>query len=291
MIFFVENIRAYDKVWFLGESFLATSFDNYYQKPINKRSSNGKHLFYTRAHYDVTGFTKGTMLPSNNYPNILVRLKNALISGLNEQVLLPIVLDDDLMDALNHYKEGFSLSIGKLMEWLANEFHDLIAKHKEKLPSKSRKFKYPCILWCKIPLHEIYGEYNEFKGKFNRSLEKMVPLFREMETLEVKWDDKDLSYFSAGRISPHGLRTYWAAIDKAFENWDKEQMKSTLAVSHKPKGVTYEPPHNYHKPDQKWKSNPVSRYRKDRSIITGNEFKQPLSRGFVDFWKPLVPYK
>ena len=74
----------------------------------------------------------------------------------------------------------------------------------------------------------------------------MVPLFREMETLEVKWDDKDLSYFSAGRISPHGLRTYWAAIDKAFENWDKEQMKSTLAVSHKPKGVTYEPPHNYH---------------------------------------------
>ena len=40
--------------------------------------------------------------------------------------------------------------------------------------SKSRKFKYPTILWTLIPLHYIYDHYNDYKEKFNKT--SQIPL-------------------------------------------------------------------------------------------------------------------
>ena len=272
---------------------MTASFENYFQQ-MPRKLSKGSPGSYMKTHYDVTRFMKGKMLPSENLPNILVRLKNALITGINEQVLLPkailIVLDDDLMDSLGHYQEGFSLSIGKLMEWLANELHDIICKHKEKLPSRSRKFKYPAVLWCTIPLHMVYGQYNDFKTKFNRSLEKTVLLFREMETLKIQWEDKNMSFFQGGCISPFGLRRYWEAINKAFESWDKDQMKAMLlALQRNTSPTAMAMQHDKNLGHTKYQTGSVHRpCINDGRHCTSGPNHCPEQRIFK---KPLVPYK
>ena len=222
------NIQAYDKVWVIGDSFVNNTFSQYFQNAFHLDGS----VNYIKAHYDTTGFCK----TDNGFnPNILSRIQNALIHGINQQVLLPkaiILVFDDILDALDHYKSGLSYAIGCTVEWLANQIHRIITAHKEKLPSKSQKFKYPMILWCLIPYHEIYSHYNDFKHKFNCSVVKTTALFREMETLQldVLWDRNRLDYFTAGRINAVGLSTYWNAVSAAFETWDRDQMKAQIAT-------------------------------------------------------------
>ena len=91
--------------------------------------------------------------------NILSRLRNSLVRAINAQILLPkfilVILDDDIMDAIDHYKTGISYGIGWILEWLINEFHKLVSSHKERLPTKSQKYKYPTFFGVKIPYHEI----------------------------------------------------------------------------------------------------------------------------------------
>ena len=100
-------------------------------------------------------------------------------------------------------------------------------QHKERLPSKSRKFKFPTVFWTLIPLfHKIYGHYNEFKEKLNTAILKAIHNFREIESLDLQstWRRSDFSYFKGGEITTKGFNTYWHTINKAFEDWDQEQM-------------------------------------------------------------------
>ena len=167
--------------------------------------------------------------------NILSRLRNSLVRANNAQILLPkfilVILDDDIMDAIDHYKTSISYGIGQMLEWLINEFHKLVSSHKERLPTKSQKYKYPTFIWVKIPYHEIYGHCNEFKEKFNAALDKACRLFKEMKTIEIDqrtWRHRGLSYFEEGRISNIGLNLYWQSICNSFETWDRQEMSATI---------------------------------------------------------------
>ena len=179
-----------------------------------------------RAHYDVASFCTGQIGKTSMHNNILSRIQNDLVATINTKTLLPkaivLIFEDDILDAVDHYKIGASNAIGWVLEWLANQIHRIIVSHKEKLPSKSRIFKYPTVLWTLIPLHTIYGHYNDFKEKFNNSVKQVTGL----STLTLyAWDPKELDYFSDGCINGNGLTTYWLAVNQAFEAWDKEQMK------------------------------------------------------------------
>ena len=133
------------------------------------------------------------------------------------------------MDDLDHYMEGLSVAIGKILEWVANKLHKIVISHKKKLPSRSQQFKYLAILWTLIPQHKIYGHYNEFKNKFNNLAVNTVKLFREMDTLKLSsWDSKNLDYFEEGKISHTGLLTFWQAVNNTFEEWDRNQMKASV---------------------------------------------------------------
>ena len=118
------------------------------------------------------------------------------------------------------------------MESLGNQIHRLISGYKDKLPSKARKFKYPQILWAQIPMHAIYGHYNDFKEKFNDAVKKICSLFKEMDTFKLDdWIPDQLEYFSEGRINGNGLAAYWQAVDQAFEHWDRAQMAAATAAA------------------------------------------------------------
>ena len=167
---------------------------------------NGK-VGYLQAHYDITRFCQGNI--DMLYSNMFTRLRNAVAEGMNGQHLLPraiiLVMDSDLIEAIGHNKPGFSFMVGRLIEWLANQLHRMITAYKEKLPSKSRKFEYPTVLWCNLPTHYDYLILNEFRDKCNLAIKGTVSLFREMEYLEIKWDDVDRSYFTRGYLNAKGL--------------------------------------------------------------------------------------
>ena len=130
---------------------------------------------------------------------------------------------------INKDDTGISSALGKILEWITGEFHKIISSHKEKLPSKSWKFKYPALLWCLIPEHDIYGHYNDFKVKFNTATIKATRNYKEMLTLPLKaWDSKNSNYFEGGELSPFGLSTYWHAVNQAFEDWDCQNMKASF---------------------------------------------------------------
>ena len=110
-------------------------------------SDKGK-LPYIPAHYAAKAFHHD--YNNNQMGNILNRIRNLVVEAINAEVLLPkaivIVLNDDMLDALDHYQTGISISIGRMVEWEVNEIHSIVAKHKENLPSRSSRFKYPMIL-------------------------------------------------------------------------------------------------------------------------------------------------
>ena len=204
---------------------MASSFAQYFQDAVNPCGKVG----YLWAHYDVSGFCSTTV--KGSLENMAAILRSELVKAINGQVLLPkaiiVVFDDNLMDDINFYKPGFSVVIGRIVEWLFNQYHRIIPAHKEILPSKSRKFKFPTVLWVCIPLHNIYGHYNDFKQKFNRALSTTASLFCKMDTLSLDrdWDESNLSYFAEGCINALGLTMYWSTVDHAFEEWDREQMQ------------------------------------------------------------------
>ena len=221
-----DTVDAYERIWIIGDKFVESTFAQYFQ---NVYGDNMKKS-YLKAHYDVTGYCPGTEFLNGN---ILSRLRNALTAAINKQQLFPkailIVLESDLLDSLKHKKPGISDLMGRTIEWLFNQFHRMVITYKEKLPSKSRKFKYPTILWSSLPLHKDWERsgINEYRMKFNTCLKNTVSLFREMEFLPIKWDDLDEDLLVDRRMSSKGLTTYWSALNDAFESWDKEQMKSS----------------------------------------------------------------
>ena len=134
-LFLSDKVRAYDKVWFIGDEFMDTSFQKHFLDICNE---DGKANYMT-AHYDVTGFSKSTIF--RGFGNAVSKIRNQLVKAINEQILLPkailIVADDDILDALDHYQAGITVGIGKIVKYLANQLHWIVTAHKEKLPTRS----------------------------------------------------------------------------------------------------------------------------------------------------------
>ena len=131
---------------------MAKSFGQHFQ---NAYADDGITKGYVRAHYDVTGFCQDGEALNGSY---MGRIRNAVIEGINKQTLMPkaiiMVLDMDFLDHINHYNPGISFICGKMLEWVSNQLHRAVTAHKEKLPSKSRKFRYPMFLWIRMPMHK-----------------------------------------------------------------------------------------------------------------------------------------
>ena len=106
----ISDLPAYNRIWVVGDDFMSNLFGQYFQDIYNTSPRKG----YTRTHYDVAGFCKGNLGLNGN---IISRIRNAIAEGITKQKLLPrailIVLDDDILDAIDHYDTGLSLALGK----------------------------------------------------------------------------------------------------------------------------------------------------------------------------------
>ena len=242
-LIFAAIIRGYDQVWIIGDDFMAKSFAQYFQDAY---SQDGK-IGYIRAHYDVTGYCQSASRALNE--NILSRIRNALVTAINSELLFPkaiiMVLENDILNAADHYNPGISLICSKVLDWLANQIHRIVITHKEKLPSKACKFKYPKILWFPLPTHQNLNNINEARGKFNAALRHSCSLHRKMELLPLNgWAVNDTSLTSKnGKYTSRGFATFWQIVNEAFQLWDKEQMR----LSHLPSPARGDQKSNFHR--------------------------------------------
>ena len=164
--------------------------------------------------------------------SIISRIHNNYVHIINEQVLLPkaviVVLEDDVLQAANHYKKGISKVIMPWIDWLVSNLFTLADKYKTQLPTKSRKFKYPQFFWVPAILHDAFGMDNIYREKFNDCLSEAVEKTRGMRMLQLPtWNRHDYVLCSYEKLNQQGKNRLWTAINDAFQAWDKDQMKRT----------------------------------------------------------------
>ena len=66
-----------------------------------------------------------------------------------------------------------------VIHYLIKMIHRVLMSHKEVLPNKCTKFKYPTVLWIIPPGHQSFND-NHKRAKFAAAIEKSVMQFNEM---------------------------------------------------------------------------------------------------------------
>ena len=158
---------------------------------------------------------------------MLSRLHNLLITAINKDILLPkailVVLDDDIIHDCNYEGIEVSVTYYRTFQWLTKEYHRIVLAHKDRLPNKSWKYKYPHIIWIEPPTNKKFYN-NDLRREFSRTLERAVTPYAENWSLHLKrvweYDDTNLYDDNSHRFTGTGLATYWRAVDSTFKFWD-----------------------------------------------------------------------
>ena len=212
----------------IGDEFVSDTYTKYFKNAFGDEGQIG----YIRAHYEVTAFCLGNEQLNRN---VLSRYRNAVVNAINEQITLPkaiiFVMEQEFLETLKHFEPGISYLLGKSIEYIANQTHRILTAHKEKLPTRSRKFKYHTVLWAVMPEHYDWKHFNEFREKYTLLIKSTTSLFREMDVLNITWDDCDRGYFTRMKLNARGLSAYWIGVNEAFERWDKEQIRNAKGSS------------------------------------------------------------
>ena len=116
-----------------------------------------------------------------------------------------------------------------MVNWLATEVERAISAHKEKLPTKSRKFKFPQVFWVLPVFHSGFKD-NQYREKFIESTINMIAKHRGMHTLRLHaWNPPDRHLVINSTMTDQGYRRYRSVVNDAYMAWDKQEMKKSHA--------------------------------------------------------------
>ena len=209
--FLTDDVSGYDQLWFIGDTFVATSFRQHFKK-------EREYSFFCKDHFDISAYCGSRQ--SEKDQNIVRRIKNSLIAGLNKHWKMPkyivVVLDSDVIDFVDYKNFGISTMYGDLLESIIKGVVDIIDDRKKKLPAKAVKGEYPFIYWMCLPKHKNL-DFNS-RSKFNLTLESIIKLYPNMRVAQIKdnWDINDENLAQSGRLTGLGFNRYWQAIDASL---------------------------------------------------------------------------
>ena len=232
IIIIVGNTPGLETVWFIGDTFLATTFQEYFM-----RLEDG----YIRDNYEVKSFASNAYFSNDN--NGLSRLRNNLIFATKKMGTLPklivVVIEDDVIKFLDKYGKinrkagekilGESDAYGRAAHWLLNEYKKVITSFKDLLNNKNKRPKWPHVLWL-LPSTNVGYFNNDQRRKFGDALASLVRLYDDMSALGFgqSWTYSDNNVFlrAYNRFTTSGLSSFWRATDrttryclaKAFNN-------------------------------------------------------------------------
>ena len=226
ILFTDGQVKGYETVWLVGDEFCFRTAEQYFRG--HKNSQDGSHNSFTYNHFEVKEFLTSKYSNACSPTNIITRLLNAVICGLNEYKGLPrliiMVLDDDVIRCCNHLDSDFTIFFTRILDALTRELSKAIDICKDLLPEKAKRENVPHILWIAPPTHKNFNPINnEQRKKFSICLNGSISLYRNMTMLNMvkHWDHDDGNNFlrEAYRFTSEGLTKYWLSVDAAVRFW------------------------------------------------------------------------
>ena len=117
-IIIAGTIAGYEKVWFVGDSFITRSYQKYYRE-----KEHSSYAGYVKENFQITGYRSMSDRYTSMNPNLIGRMQNCLVLAIQEEVLLPkmvvMVLDEDLIQFLD-LKEPPEVDITRALARMIN---------------------------------------------------------------------------------------------------------------------------------------------------------------------------
>ena len=208
----------------LGDDFAFHTLQQHFK---GLKSEDGTPTTYTYLNFEVRAYL--TSESSNNSKNILCRIRNGLVTALNEHAVLPkviVVVLDDVKDDPNvdlefHYE--------RLLSGLCNLISKTIDCYKDLLPLKAKRENIPHVLWIAPPNHHFFSENNNIRRElFGKALNIAITAQKSMSVLRlVKFWDKDNSnlFLDIKRIIFQCYMLQWssrflmAQLKQSWQHW------------------------------------------------------------------------
>ena len=144
--------------------------------------------YFMKIYYDVFTFYSNDYMAPNDI-NAVSRVRNSLICAIRDLINLPkvivIVLDDDIVKSVKVPKDVSETEVyGRIVTYLVKEYHRILEAYKDLLPNKSRKYKFPQVIWIAPPNNRDFKNNNK-RSKFASALDTVCKMYDEMVMLEL----------------------------------------------------------------------------------------------------------
>ena len=223
MFYITVPVRGHEFVWFIGDEFTTSSFDDYYKS----NTYNGKPMTYVFENFQVEGYFSS----KHDYnTSCLCRLRNNLVHALNAYDVTPkvivVVIDGDLLRNVQTTDElTATIQIGKMIEWLIREYWRILESYRDNLPIKAKKENCPYVVWIAPPSHKYFGNLRNFKReRLGHCMDTVMKNYEFMSVLQLikVWnpDDGSAVLYDGTRYTSQGLTNYWLAVDSAVRYWN-----------------------------------------------------------------------
>ena len=175
-------------------------------------------------HFETTAFCTGRA--TANIRNPLVRVHNALVTGMQRTATLPkmivVVLEDDIIRHLNHNDYGATEMFGKVISYLELQLQNSILDLKALMPRKAKRVGCPHIVWIAPSIHQRY-ENNNLRKKFGNELETQLrgKPYTSVLRLRQVWDPNNNAFVTTGDLSSLGQHKLWDSIDRSIAFADR----------------------------------------------------------------------
>ena len=208
----------------IGDEFVRKTAKNIYKKLPNA---------YANQHFEVT-IAAGDKY-NCSIPNILARMKSALVEVLNNSINIPkiimlvpendIIKDVGISDkslAEEHYREYIKYFLQTTME--------VINTFKQLLPEAAKRPGWPKLVIITPTIHRNYSEIESIqRAAFASVLDEQarkLPDTWALRLLQV-WDKNNLNIVrrDTGNITNEGYTIFWKAVDRTVRFTDKKILK------------------------------------------------------------------
>ena len=184
--------------------------------------------------------------------NVITRLRNALIKGINTQGVIPkwviVWTEADLIDDTKDSKLcDVGYVFGRLIDWLMKQMRLTMQQAIDKgypsaktttTPSgENAKVKFPYFLWILPVDHDNMSPKNkELRQKFSKALVSTAKLHNELIVLPLKqkWMQNDIELFDKTKqiLTTKGAMNIWKSLDRTLKYADTIVQKNTERPLH-----------------------------------------------------------
>ena len=223
---FPDDLYALKSIWFIGDAFLRDIFATFgamrREAIITQRGQPFAFQFYNlSAYYQGMDATH----------SLLARVLNSLIEALNRNktllTYLFVMIDKELIHAVNYHDYGVSWILSRCLHWIAREFNKAIEGRKEQIlrrcPGTMINEYVPEVIWVKALERPKWENYLEnlrrslqMVKKFNHVLDEVAEE-KGHKTLTV---DRIMKFDTFGNLTTSSKIEFWRIIDEQLRHRD-----------------------------------------------------------------------